>query len=304
MWLELQIFGFRALWSPYYFLFVLAVSLIYYLVTIKFKDKFTKEEYPSREQLFYFYTAMLLLYLIKGSPIDLLSHIMFSAHMVQMATYYLVFPILVIKGIPEWVWRKIFAVPVIKHFLWLFTKPLIAILLFNGLFSIYHLPTIFDFAKANPMAHALITTVILFAAFCVWWPVFTPIKEQNNMQPILKMGYIFANGMLITPACALIIFSEAPIYTTYSETGGWIQALSLCVPNSVLNGLSLTGPEMFSPLPVLDDQQLGGIMMKITQEIVYGFVLAKIFYTWFKEGDKIDPLPVPSVTESSSVNVK
>lgn len=298
MWLELQIFGFRALWSPYYMLFVLAISLVYYLITIKYKDKFTNEGYPEKNEIISFYSAMFLLYLIKGSPIDLLSHIMFTAHMVQMALYYLVFPIMVIKGVPEWVWRKIFSIPVVKQILGLLTKPLIALLLFNGLFSMYHLPVVFDFAKANPFAHAFITSVILFAAFCVWWPVFTPIKEQNNMQPLLKMGFIFANGVLITPACALIIFSEAPLYTTYSETGGWIQALSLCVPSSVLSGLSLSGPEMFSPLPVVEDQQLGGILMKIVQEIVYGFVLAKIFYTWFKEGDKIDPLPVTGATES------
>lgn len=298
MWLELQIFGFRALWSPYYLLFVLALSTVYYLVTIKYKDKFTSEGYPEKQQMLFFYSGMVLLYLIKGSPIDLLSHIMFTAHMVQMAIYYLVFPILIIKGIPEWIWRTIFSIPVVKQILGVLTKPLIALLLFNGLFSMYHIPVVFDFAKANPFIHALITTIILFTAFCVWWPVFTPLKEQDTMQPLLKLGFIFANGMLITPACALIIFSESALYETYSETGGWIQALSLCVPPTVLNGLSLSGPEMFSPIPVVEDQQLGGILMKITQEIVYGFILANIFFKWFKQGDKVDPMPASGITET------
>lgn len=297
MWLELQIFGFRALWSPYYLLFVLALSFSYYLITIKFKNKFTDADYPDTSQLISFTSGMLLLYIIKGSPIDLLSHIMFTAHMVQMALYYLVFPVLIIKGIPEWLWLKVIGFPVVRHIFNLLTRPLIALLLFNGLFSFYHLPVIFDFAKANPLAHAVITTVILVAAFCVWWPVFTPVENQDTMQPLLKMGFIFANGVLITPACALIIFSDFPLYATYSETGGWIQALSLCVPSSVLSGLSLTGPEMFSPIPVIEDQQLGGIMMKITQEIVYGFVLAKIFFTWFRKEDKIDPVPTTEYTK-------
>ncbi|WP_026570483.1 cytochrome c oxidase assembly factor CtaG [Sediminibacillus terrae] len=297
MWLELQIFGFRALWSPYYLLFVIALGLIYYLITFTFREKFTDKGRPSRKQLIYFYTGLVILYLIKGSPIDLLSHIMFTSHMIQMSLYYLVFPILIIKGIPEWIWRNVFSVPGLKQVLHLLTKPLIALLLFNGLFSMYHMPVIFDFAKANVVAHAVITTVILLAAFLVWWPIFTPIKEMDKLSPLMKIGYIFANGVLITPACGLIIFSGHSLYATYSETSGWIQAMSLCVPQSVLNGLPLTGPQMFSPIPVLEDQQLGGILMKIMQEIVYGFVLARIFFGWFnKSVDKVDPLPSTNTT--------
>ncbi|UFU00907.1 cytochrome c oxidase assembly factor CtaG [Radiobacillus kanasensis] len=293
MWLELQIFGFRALWSPYYMLFIVGLAISYYLLTSVYYRRFTSDgNVPTSKQQLSFYTGLLLLYVVKGSPIDLISHIMFTAHMVQMALYYLVFPILVIRGIPQWVWRRIFETPVLSPVLRILTKPLIALLLFNGLFSLYHIPSIFDFTKASPEAHAIITTVILVTAFFMWWPMFTPLKEMKTMSPVLSIGYIFANGVLITPACGLIIFSDVSLYATYHSVGGWIQALSLCVPTDVLSGISLTGPEMFSPLPVLEDQQLGGILMKITQEIVYGYVLARVFFGWFrKESQKIDPIP-------------
>ncbi|MRH41912.1 cytochrome c oxidase assembly factor CtaG [Aquibacillus halophilus] len=295
MWLELQIFGFRALWSPYYALFVLGLGITYYLIT----TKFTKKGPPSVTQQTSFYLGLVLLYIIKGSPIDLVSHIMFTSHMVQMALYYLVFPILIIRGIPVWIWRKIFDLPVLKSILKITTIPLIALLLFNGLFSMYHIPVIFDYAKETPTAHAIITTVILFTAFCMWWPIVTPIKELDKLSPLMKIGYIFANGVLITPACGLIIFADHSIYATYSETGSWIQALALCVPSSVLGGLTLSGPEMFSPLPIVEDQQLGGIVMKIMQEIVYGMILAKVFFGWFgKESHKVDPVPTTTPSET------
>ncbi|WP_018932795.1 cytochrome c oxidase assembly factor CtaG [Gracilibacillus lacisalsi] len=294
MWQELQIFGFRALWSPYYVLFIVSLAVLYYLFFIKRND----DKKADIKQISYFYSGLFLLYIIKGSPIDLLSHIMFTAHMIQMALYYLLFPILMIKGIPVWVWQNIFRLSVISPILRLLTKPLIALLLFNGLFSIYHIPVVFDYAKANDLSHTLITLTILVAAFIVWWPIFTPIKEMDTMSPLLKLGYIAANGILITPACALIIFANTTIYTTYSATGGWIQALALCVPEDVLSSLSLSGPEMFSPLGILEDQQLGGIVMKITQEIIYGSILARIFFPWFRSGaDKIDPLPSSQHTE-------
>src|SRR5690625_7721715 len=105
------------------------------------------------------------------------------------------------------------------------------------------------------------------------------------MKPLVKLAYIAGNGLLITPACALIIFAEAPIYAAYSSSGAWLQSLSLCVPGNVLDGLapSISGPEMFSPLSLLEDQQAGGIIMKIMQEIVLGIMLASVFFPWFNQ---------------------
>ncbi|SHF48793.1 cytochrome c oxidase assembly factor CtaG [Ornithinibacillus halophilus] len=302
MWLDLQIFGFRALWSPYYFLFVLAIGIAYYLITVQFRHKFGIDAKPSTKQQTSFYIGLVLLYVVKGGPIDLLSHIMLTAHMVQMAIYYIVFPLLIIKGIPEWIWERVVNKPVIKPIIKFLTMPLIALLLFNGLFSMYHLPDIFNFAKSSQIAHSSVSVVILFAAFIVWLPVLSPTKELDRMKPLVKIFYIFGNSVLITPACVLIIFSDVPLFATYSATGAWMQALSLCVPGDVLEGISyaISGPEMFSPMSVLEDQQLGGIIMKIMQEITWGIVLAQIFYGWFNEESlKVDPLPANNFSETN-----
>ncbi|MGY0692266.1 cytochrome c oxidase assembly factor CtaG [Virgibacillus sp. FSP13] len=294
MWLELQIFGFRALWSPYYLIFVLGLCLAYYLITIRYRYKFGVEDKPTGKQIVFFYLGMVLLYIVKGSPVDLLTHIMLTAHMAQLAIYFLIFPILMIKGIPVWIWKRVVNAPIVKPILKLLTKPIISLLLFNVLFSIYHIPVVFDFTKSSPVAHTLISTIILVAAFIVWFPVLAPLKEFDTMSPILKIGYIFANGVLITPACVLIIFANVPLYAAYSQNGAWIQALALCVPGDVLQGLtySISGPQMFSPMGVMEDQQLGGIIMKIMQEATYLTILGKIFFSWFtRESLKVDPIP-------------
>src|SRR5690606_37925274 len=119
--------------------------------------------------------------------------------------------------------------------------------------------------------------------------------------PLGKIFYIFGNSVLITPACVLIIFADAPLFAAYSSSGAWIQALALCVPGDIVSGLAstfkITGHEMFSSMSTLEDQQLGGIIMKIMQEIIYGSILAKVFYAWFSpETLKIDPLPVNAHT--------
>ncbi|MEN2766568.1 cytochrome c oxidase assembly factor CtaG [Ornithinibacillus xuwenensis] len=304
MWLELQIFGFRALWSPYFFLFVVCLGLSYYLITGPYRHKFGVSEKPTGKQQSFFYIGLILLYLVKGSPIDLLTHIMLSAHMIQMAIYLIIFPILIIKGIPTWIWEKILLKPFIKPVMKLLTLPLISILLFNALFSVYHLPFVFDLTKSSQVAHTLIHAVLLVFAFLVWFPIMSPVKEFDKMKPLGKIFYIFGNSVLITPACVLIIFSDVPLYAAYSASGAWIQALALCVPNDVLNGLAssftISGPEMFSSMGTLEDQQLGGIIMKIMQEITYGVILARVFYSWFNpETLKIDPLPTTSTHDAN-----
>ncbi|MFD1066124.1 cytochrome c oxidase assembly factor CtaG [Oceanobacillus locisalsi] len=294
MWLDIQIFGFRALWSPYFMLFVALIMLAYFLITGPYRHKFGNHDKVSVKQQAFFYAAMVCLYVVKGSPIDLLSHITLTAHMIQMAVYLLVMPILIIKGIPAWLWRKIIDRPVIRPIVEIGTKPLISLLLFNGLFSVYHIPVFFEFTKSSTVVHWVVHGLLLFAAFLMIFPLLSPLKEFDQMQPLLKIGFIFANSVLITPACALIIFAAEPLYATYTQGGSWMQAMSLCVPTDVLQGLApaLTGPEMFTPLSTMIDQQLGGIIMKIIQEITYGGILATVIFSWVRgESNKIDPLP-------------
>ncbi|RKQ37371.1 cytochrome c oxidase assembly factor CtaG [Oceanobacillus halophilus] len=294
MWLELQIFGFRALWSPYFLIFVILLAAVYYLITGPFRSKLGGDIKPAAIQQFSFYFALVLIYIAKGSPVDLLSHIMLTAHMTQMAIYLIIAPILIIKGIPEWIWKKIMFSTKLGGILKVLTKPVVSLLLFNGLFSLYHIPVIFDFSKSTPVAHTMIHLLLLVAAFIMWLPLLSPVKELDKLKPILKVGYIFVNSVLITPACVLIIFAPSPLYAAYTQDGAWITALSLCVPTEVLSGISseLSGPEMFSPLSIMWDQQLGGIIMKIIQELTYGAVLSSVLYQWFKkDGSTIDPLP-------------
>lgn len=289
--MSFDIFGFRALWSPYYLVVMILITVLYFMIIGPLRSKFKDSTPVSTKQQILFVTSIVALYISKGSPIDLLGHIMFSAHMAQMAILYLVVPPLLILGIPNWLWKAIIYRPVIKPLIKIFTKPIIALILFNGVFSIYHVPLVFDFVKTDPFYHATMTTIIFITAMFMWFPLLNTLPEWKSLTGIKKIGYIFADGVLLTPACALIIFATDPLYLTYSEPHAWINALQLCVPVDMLAGLNLTGPEMFNTLPLVEDQQLGGVVMKIIQEIVYGSILAYIFFEWARkerQKDEID----------------
>lgn len=229
---------------------------------------------------------MIVLYIIKGSPLDLLGHIMFTVHMTQMAFLLLLAPILLIKGIPWWIWRVVVNAPVIKPIVKVVTKPVVAIFIFIGLFSVYHIPLVFDGIKLDETTHGLFTFILFLAALFMYWPVFNNVEGQHQLKPLYKIAYIIGNAILITPACGLIIFASAPLYATYTDGEAWLRAMELCVPKSTLSGLSLSGPELFTSMTPVGDQQLGGVLMKIIQEVIFAFILVSVFRKWWNSERK------------------
>ncbi|WP_187119432.1 cytochrome c oxidase assembly factor CtaG [Bacillus testis] len=285
--LTLDIFGFRALWSPYFGCSLIIIGILYFLVTGKLRSSFKRDsEALTAKQAFLFITVLILLYALKGSPIDLLGHIMFSVHMTQMAVLFLVIPPMLIVAIPAWLWRSMINWKPIKGVFHFLTKPLIALFVFNATFSFYHIPAIFDSIKMNMVLHAGYTVLLFITSICMWWPIMNKLEEYQQFYGIKRIGYIFANGMLLTPACGLIIFAGHPMYETYSNPVHWMSAMKLCVPPDALANASITGPELFNTMPLLEDQRTGGVIMKIIQEIVFGIVLAQIFFSWAREERK------------------
>lgn len=284
--MPLSIFGFRALWSPYFFTAIVLGVVLYFLLTIVWKNRFKDSEPVTRREITYFLSAMIILYIVKGSPMDLLGHILFSVHMAQMAILLLIVAPFLIIGIPNWMWRKVFAINWIQKTVRLLTKPILSLLVFTLMFSLYHYPLVLDTVKMNLVLHAVFSITLFISALLLWWPVVNTLEGQPRLHGLKKIGYVILSAILITPACSLIIFVDVPVYDTYSTGEAWLKAMALCVPQGTLNGLSglsISGPELFSNMPTLYDQQLGGIIMKVIQELIYVVVIAKIFIKWYRE---------------------
>jgi putative membrane protein len=260
----LSVGSFFDMWSPVLLLLVIVVGYLYARSVGLWAHKFQGAEAVSGKQKFAFYTGLALFYLGQGSPIDYIGHhYLFSFHMLQQTLLYLIAPIFIWVGTPAWLLRPMIQGRVIKGLLHFFTRPLIAIFMFNMLFSIYHMPLVMDEVMSNEWFAFVYHFVLLIAAFIMWFPVFGPIPELNRLSELKKIAYMFGNGVLLTPACALIIFADTLIYEMYRD---------VVVP--------------FPYLSPLDDQQLGGVLMKVLQEVIYGTVLAYIFSRWYRRERK------------------
>lgn len=300
--MPISIFGFPALWSPYYLAVLVLITILYFMLTIKWKDKFKDSEPLKTKEAVLFVSGMVLLYIIKGSPTDLLGHIIFSMHMVQMAFLLLLVPPLLIMGVPSWVWRKFINLPIVKPLFHFFTKPMLALILFGLVFSFYHIPLVFDFVKTSTSIHAAVNGILFISAIFYWWPVVNNLEGSYKFHGLKKLGYLFGLSVLMTPACALIIFSSSPFYATYSDGEAWLQAMALCVPAGTLSQLNLSGPELFTNMSTVEDQRTGGIVMKVLQELVFTVFLWLVFYEWLRnENDNADEITAKSIQDRKNM---
>ncbi|MTD30355.1 cytochrome c oxidase assembly factor CtaG [Planomicrobium sp. YIM 101495] len=284
--MPISIFGFQALWSPVYLGIIVFFTILYFLITVKWRKEFAHSEPLKVKEIVFFLSGMVLLYALKGSPVDLMGHILFTVHMVQMALMLLLVPALLIMGIPAWLWKVILELPVIKPMFRFFAKPLFALILFSLLFSLYHLPEVFDFVKTDMMLHGIVNIILFISAFFLWWPVVNQVEGTRQLHGLKKIGYLFGLGILLTPACALIIFGGNAFYETYTNGEAWMQAMALCVPMGTLSQLTLSGPELFTDMSALQDQRTGGIIMKILQELIFAVFLGTVFAEWFRNETK------------------
>lgn len=283
--LGLQYFSFDELWSPWFFFFMTALVILYFYLAGPWKEKHAPQEPKvTGLQKTLFVSGMIMLYMAMGGPLQLLGHMMFTFHMICMAMAYLMASPLLLLGIPAFMWKRFFRASFWSRLSWAL-HPILTLVLFNVLFSIYHVPVVHDYVMLHFTIHRLFYLVLFVTSLMMWWQIACPVPEWNRLTDLRKMAYIFASGMLLTPACALIIFSSTSMYATYSDPEVWAKAMGYCIGggNASLLLTKFSGPTFFNIMSSpAEDQQLGGIVMKLVQEVMFGCILAYVFFNWFK----------------------
>jgi putative membrane protein len=253
--------SFVDLWSPVVLLLLIVVGYVYLMAA-----RTGPEPRVTAGQKISFLFGLLLFYIGAGSPLNHVGHhYLFSVHMLNQSLLYLIMPLFILYGMPGWMIERPLRALKLERIAQAAVNPLVALFSFNMLFSFYHVPMIMNRVMANDWLQLAYQTALLLSAFQMWFPVIGNIESWSKISELKKMGYIFLNGLLLTPACALIIFAGKPLYDMY-------------------RGVAMP----FAGYTVVEDQQLGGTIMKIVQEITYGSALAITFYRWFRSERKKD----------------
>jgi putative membrane protein len=270
-------FEWTVLWSPYYALMLVGLYILYAVVTEKLRRP--DEPETTLVQKLSILAALVVFYIGFGSPLDLLAHITFSAHMLQMVFVYMVAPPLLLIALPEWFYKRLFNIPYLGKILRFFAKPLIALVVFNALFTFHHMPFIFDYLLPNYTVHRVFHGTLIFLSMTMWYPIIAPVNENESLSDQKKMVYIVANGVILTPACAFMIFSQSFQYQPYQYPATFAKVLAYSMPNTDLSGLNLE--RLLGPTDdLLEDQRFGGVPMKLCQVLVYCLFFGLTFFAW------------------------
>jgi len=272
---ELRDASFVALWHPGTILLVLGLAGGYLAVIGPLRERFPKAATVSLFQALAFLLALLLLYVAHGGPLDVLSDFyLFSAHMLQHMLFALVMAPLLLLGTPAGLLHPLMSHRLGQRALAELTRPVTALLLFNTILSVYHLPQLYEAGLQHQWVHLLEHIIITLAALLMWWPVCGPQAGTTRLSPLSQVVYLFANGLAMGPVSAWLAFETRPLYPTY------------------LHSLRLYG------LTPLEDQRLGALIMVLTSTIAYGIAALAAFIR-LAETENAAPLMVRHLTDGT-----
>jgi putative membrane protein len=208
-----------------------------------------------------FFGALALLLIALNGPIhDLSDYYLFSVHMAQHLLLTLLFPPLLILGLPGWLIEPLVRPRAVLRVARIVTQPVVAAAIFTVTIAMWHLSTYYDLMMRDHEVHIVTHLMFMATATLMWWPVMSPVPELlPRLSYGLGMLYLFLVGIPMQIVAALITLSGTVLYPWYS-----------------------VAPRTWGLSP-LDDQQLGGLLMWVPGNLYMFLVIGVLFLMWSRE---------------------
>jgi putative membrane protein len=218
------------------------------------------ERPASRRQIACFAGGLFVLWLGSDWPIhNLAEGYLYSVHMVQHMLYSLIAPPLLLMGLPPWMLRWLLRPAWLKAAVGIVTRPIVALVFFNAVVVLTHLPAVVNLTLESHLAHFGAHVLIIASALSLWWPVVGPLPEMPKLSLPASCLYLFAQSIVPTVPASFLTFSGSVIYDYY-ET----------VPR--LGGLS-----------VVEDQRIAALIMKVVGGLYLWAIITVLFFKWYEE---------------------
>jgi putative membrane protein len=201
---------------------------------------------------------------------DLSEDFLLSVHMVQHLLFTFVAPPLLLAGLPAWLFRSMLRPRGLMAAARFLTRPLVALVLFNGVIAVTHWPLLVNASLMSEAVHFGIHVVLFLTAAIMWWPVVDPLPELARLQPPTKMFYLFLQSILPTVPASFLTFSDRVIYSFYADV-----------------------PRLWQWLDPITDQRIAGLIMKLVGGLLLWAVIAVIFFRWNAREEARDRGEIP-----------
>ncbi len=189
-------------------------------------------------------------------PIDTLSGSYFSMHMTQHVLVTLIAPPLLLLGAPPWMFTPLLRRAKVRAAVRWLTQPVTAGLIGAAAFWGWHLPTLYEATLRDRITHDTAHVSMVLAALVMWWPVMSRVPAAPAASVPVQMFYLFVLSLPSGLLSSVFVFAAEPIYPAYAlaaEPGG---------------------------LSALDDQRVGGLIMKLGGTLILWSVITIRFFRW------------------------
>ena len=210
-----------------------------------------------------FTLGVLVVFIALVSPIHVVSeNYLFSVHMLQHVLLTLVAPPLMLRGIPDWLIRPLLRPNWSFRMARALTHPIGAFLTFNIVFSIWHIPALYNASLENHGIHITEHFLMITTALVMWWPLASSMPELPRVSPPMRMMYLFGLSVAQIIVFGALTFAGEPLYQFYVDA------------------------PRISSISVLADQQIGAIIMKVGGGALFMALLIVTFYRWYGEEER------------------
>jgi len=244
------------------------VEAAYLYAVTQLRDVISDAGRVRRSQVLMFSAGVLAIYLVAGTPVhDVSEQYLLSMHMVQHTVFTVVAAPLLLAGVPVWLWQALLrqrgVMPVARKLV----HPVVAFSLFNAVMVLTHLPVAVNYSLNHHWFHFAVHATLVGTAMVMWWPILSEVPELPHVSAPLQMAYLFLQSIVPTVIAAFVSFADTAVYSFYEQA-----------------------PRMWGLSPV-EDQQLGGGLMKLIGSLIYWGLIAYVFFQWYNREQAADREP-------------
>lgn len=239
---------------------ILAVAMLYRMAVRLGRERCAPPgtPFPLRSVLL-MDAALVIFYLAVGSPLDEAGdRFLFWAHMLQHSVLIFLLPPMIIAALPPYLFKPVAENPITRRMFAFLVHPVVALFTFTVVFSAWHLPIFYEFALRDRQVHNAEHLMFLLTAIQVWWPVVSQSPDFPRMGPGGRMLYLFLLSISQMPLFAFLVMTGEMYYPTY-----------------------MAAPRLMA-ITAVQDQAIGGILMKVLGEIVFGTYFFLAFAEWYR----------------------
>ncbi len=243
-------------WHPWTIVVLLLLCILYFLGYAQARKR-SSVSGVKRSQTLLFVSSIILMALVLLTPLDTVARTQyFWVHVAQTITLTTICaPLLIVSS--AWVVPMLEEQSVARTIVLFLTRPVVASVIFNLAFLLWHTPRILDSTVNNPDLYQFLELSLFAFSLLNWYPLIGVHPAHRQMSYPLQMLYAFLDGQPVDIFAFVLVFTETPIYSQYRAS---------------------MGPH----LPAYADQALGGALLLIPGLVDLG-VMSPLFFQWLKQ---------------------